>query len=275
MKIPKPWRTKRGKKYIGAYHVTLDGERINLRTQDANEALKRAKLAAQHGKRDFRDDAQEAAAATVDALTTTEPAPIPALEPTPPPPPAAPAQPQPPTQAIPSPPPDEPRASTPAAGETSPAAQSTAGWADDAHRAAEETAGSSDNQAPPPPQPQIDPAVAAAMFKVLAQNFVIMQLQLQARIITWRTGKICKPLPQTPEMGMAMQMATDSWAEQLRIWIPLDAILPPWALAMICVGSIGFVQFAMAEKPKAATPGAQPIRDAEFVTTEAPAQQAT
>lgn len=42
----KPYRVKRGSKFIGSFIVVYDGERVNLRTKDANEARRRAALVA-------------------------------------------------------------------------------------------------------------------------------------------------------------------------------------------------------------------------------------
>jgi hypothetical protein len=44
--MPKPFRVKRNGKYIGSWIVAVGGERLNLRTKDAGEARRRARLAA-------------------------------------------------------------------------------------------------------------------------------------------------------------------------------------------------------------------------------------
>jgi hypothetical protein len=67
MKLPKLWRVKRAGKAIGAWHITWKGERINLATQDAAEALKRTREAVK-GKKKFRDDADGAAESLIAAV---------------------------------------------------------------------------------------------------------------------------------------------------------------------------------------------------------------
>lgn len=82
--VPKPYRRKKRGRYVGNFRVTVAGEDLNLGTKDANEATRRARLAAA-GKWPPVEAAAEAAAAALDPgaahTPTPEPGPEPPIEP--------------------------------------------------------------------------------------------------------------------------------------------------------------------------------------------------
>lgn len=225
----KPWRVKRGRKYIGAWHVTVDGERINLRTKDARLAEKRAREA-KRGRRDFESDTEGAAATTIAALdgagsggATVDP----------PPPPVAP-----PVEEHTPPPPDPP----PAAGGPP---VDAGNWAADAAAAAGE-------QASDPLSEEIDPEIVDGLFRDAATAIVEAQIRLQAW--TWRRYKNIEVSPVPPDHP-SRERPTKLWDRQLRKWVPTEKIAklaPDWAQA---------IGYTLANTTPVQLEGAQPIKD--------------
>jgi hypothetical protein len=71
----KPYRVKRGSRYIGSFLVVVDGQRVNLQTKDATEARRRAALAE---KGQWPTAGNGAARAVKEAIEGAgEPAPVP------------------------------------------------------------------------------------------------------------------------------------------------------------------------------------------------------
>jgi hypothetical protein len=89
--MAKPYRRRRGKKFVGSYrYTTTDGRDVNLQTKDANEAHQRSRLA-EKGLWPPEDAAAAAGAAALDPTAEPEaPGPIGPEDPTPAPAPRAP-----------------------------------------------------------------------------------------------------------------------------------------------------------------------------------------
>jgi hypothetical protein len=110
MSTMKPYRVKRGDKFIGSFIVVHNGKRVNLKTGDASEARRRAALLA---KGEWPPQKNAAARAVVEALEGAEPPPEPPVVPTPDPSPDIEAKSQQQSQPAPSAPPPAEGAGTP------------------------------------------------------------------------------------------------------------------------------------------------------------------
>lgn len=227
MKLPRLWRKKRGGRLVGSWLVSIKGDDVNLRTSDAQVATDRRREALR-GRRNF-DDELEAAAALEDAGDVDAAAQMKA--------PAAPGPaadfPSAPVAAPPTPPPAQP-----------PPPQPDAGDADDMAAAAADVAGgaSNDNAAPP----AMDPDALDGMLRTGALVLVDAQLQLQAALVKRYTGKVAGVVPVDSPMRSA---AAEAWVAQLKIWIPADKMLPPWALALLLPTMCIPAQLAGAQLP--------------------------
>jgi hypothetical protein len=227
VKLPKLTR-KRGPKgkFTGSYLVKVNGRQVNLRTtilDGPDGAIERSKQA-KAGRTEFRSDADLAA-----ELLETVPPPAPTLVPpspaspmgvVPPAPPAAPAAPPVAPDSV-LPPPRPLLAAVPDDAAAEAAATSAA---------AAETAGSSEQDAGGAADaPPMDPDVLEQFLTQGAEVIVDAQLAIQAAIIKKRTGKIAAPVP--PESKLR-SMAAAAWVAQLKIWFPVDVMLPPWVMAI-------------------------------------------
>jgi hypothetical protein len=226
MSSPKLWRKKRGGRFIGSYHATVAGEDVNLRTTDAEEARTRLRSALQRGRRNF-DDELEAAAALEDGDAAD------AMK--------APAAPG--SDHAGAPP--DPVAAPPAPPPRQPPQPPDAGDVDDMAAAAADVAGgaANDNAAPPP---EVDPEVLDGMLRTGALVLVDAQLQLQAALVKRYTGKVASVIPADSPMRAA---AAEAWVAQLKIWVPADKMLPPWAMALILPVMCMPAQLAGAQLP--------------------------
>jgi hypothetical protein len=223
-KLPKLWRKRKGKgkgHFVGNYIVKVGGTEVNLRTQvldGPDGAIERSKQA-QNGRRNFRDDLDQA----VDQMET---APAPALPLPPPelprPAAAAPAAAPPPVtpDAVISPlrPPLQLPPVNDAAEEAAATSAAAAETASDA--------GDPGAQAPPP----VDQEVLDSFLRQGADLLVDLQLGLQASLIKRRTGKIAAPVPLDSKLRT---IAADAWIAQLKIWLPDNVQLPPLAIALL------------------------------------------
>jgi len=227
--MAKLWRVKRRGKYIGSWRVTIKGKEINLQTQDANEATRRARLAAK-GQWPQEEHAAEAVAAAfkpviADGAANSDRAESSGAE----------------GDGLPSP-------SAVAAGGAPliPDVAPSSNWAADAGAAAADEG----NPIPPPSSAAdgaaIDPGVLDGMIGNAAVMLVELQLTLQAAAIR-RFAK--KEAAAVPEDFVLRAPAAKMWEAQLRIWLPKDLPLPPWGAALLMVGVMGSMQYA----------GAQPI----------------
>jgi hypothetical protein len=289
-KIPKPYRRKnfRGKEQ-GSYYCKVRGEEINLATKDPDEAWRRAAAAKRDNKRNFKEDAEAAADAAIEARTKPITPPTPPVDelaaaraaaaaaaappPTPadrsPPAPEAPAIPasaappapsQQPSEGAPSPP--TPQASSP------PSNQASSGHEKVEEAAREATQQRDSTEAPPPPPPppgmQFDPAFIAMMAKQGAESIVSLQLMLQGWIVFKRTGDKPGKVPREAIEG-PMQI----WEHQLKVWIArwsLDSI-PPWAVAIFLTTMCYPIQ-NMGRQKRHPAGNLGSVQDAEW--TEAP-----
>lgn len=228
-RLPKMWRKKnRAGKQVGNWLAKVDGDEVNLGTKDAELARRHLKEAL-GGRRDFGDEIDQAAAALEDTGPASQvvqdpgPAAAPSVQPA-----AAPASPASPASpgpaspasfaALPPLPPVDPQdfADTAAA----------AGEAADAASSASPDGGGG----PEGPAAGVGPDVLDGFLRNGAAMIVDMQLGLQAALIRRYTGKKAGPIP--PDAAMRV-MAAEAWVAQLKIWVPADAMLPPWALALL------------------------------------------
>jgi hypothetical protein len=76
----------------------------------------------------------------------------------------------------------------------------------------------------------VPPDVLDGFLRNGAAMIVDMQLGLQAALIRRYTGRKAGPIP--PDAAMRA-MAAEAWVAQLKIWLPADTSLPPWALAIV------------------------------------------
>ncbi len=227
MKLPKLWRVKRAKKAIGAFHVTWKGERINLATQDAAEALKRAREVVTKGRKKFRDDADGAAESLIAAVRDVPPTPPPAstapwapVDFGPP----APALPPIPNEAPPPPPPDMSGAPA-ASGE----------WHANLSDAA--AAGSQQSDTPPPP-------VDIPSDAELAEGGVKLQIWAAE---TYVRAKVYKGF-QAPQIADEAKAALAAEWEKIIAFSGVGAMLPPWVPGLaIPILSLVAATKAMAE----------------------------
>lgn len=266
-KIPKPQRAGRGSKKIGNYFIKdRDGKQVNLGTKNANEALARAREFATTGKRNFQDDLDGAAEATIAAVEATPVATSAGIEapaaPAPPPVPVAPASPA----AAPGSAPLPIAQHGAVVGSPPPSPPVNADWRDDARAAAEKAAASSD-AAPPKPAPAqlIDPNMIDQFVKTAAGFCFSGQVYMQGKAIEWWTGEKVPPVLPTIERavktGGMPQEALDGikgvrdlsiagYESFLRRKLPLDN-LPDYAVGLIAAGSLASVQYSIAATTKA------------------------
>ena len=242
MKLPRLWRKKKRGKYSGSYFITLAGQDINLRTDDAEEARQlRAKRVDRARVEELDQVADLDAGGTRNEFSPLDQvldAGTPAAAP----------------EAGPALHPDQvlspPRAALP---ELPPAAPPGAADADDMAAAAAEVAGDegpANDNAPP-----IDPSVLDAFLRQGALVLVDAQLQLQAAIIKRRLKKEPAAIPADSPLRSA---AAEAWVVQLKIWFPDDKMLPPWAMALIIPALAIPAQIASAQPmPPTETPPAQ------------------
>lgn len=225
MKLPKLWRKKRGGRFVGSYHATLDGEDVNLRTSDAQQATERLRDAVKKGRRNFVDEvavaadlenAQDLPQTQQEASPATDLDEGPEINPMPPP--AAPPP-------SPAPPPPLAPELAPAHDAASEAEVMAAAAADVAAAAA-----ANDNGTPPEAPPQVDMAVLDSMLETGASVIVDLQLGLQAYAIKRGTGRIAGQIPADSELRKG---AAQAWAQQLKVWFPATQQLPPWAIAVV------------------------------------------
>lgn len=258
---PELWqRTIAGKK-IGAWHVTIKGRRINLRTKDFDAAKKRRREA-MSGHRSFREDASmrpvRAAVAKFAGVNTDEGAAgsdsVAALAGAPPPdsgggsvtPPAEAPNGQ--TQGSVGPPPPEVVQAEPI-----PAAPSASGWADDVQAAA----GAPDplSSAPTPEPAQVSDEQLAK----LAVDFEIWGAEYYAKQAVY-PAFVAPIIPDEGKAKLAEPFVT------LFRYLGAGAVLPPWVTGgllpavSIVVGAVSLGQAfaAMAAEQKRAAGAAAP-----------------
>lgn len=263
MKIPKPQRARKGKtgKYVGNYFIKdpADGHQINLGTKNATEALARAKEFATTGKRNFQDDLDGAAEATLAAVEAAPATPTAGIE--------APAAPAATLASAGSPIAAQPAPAALPAPEQQPAQQPPLNndWRVDAQMAAEKAAASSDST-PAKPIPQlIDPNMIDQFVKTGAGFLFSGQVYMQGKAIEWWTGEKVPPVLPTIERavkaGGMPQEALDGitqvralsiagYESFLRRKLPLDN-LPDYAVGLIAAGSLASVQYSIAAATKA------------------------
>lgn len=246
MKLPRMWRKKNASgKPTGSWRARVAGDEVNLGTSDGEEAYKRLLQAVKHGKRNFVDELDEAAAA-LDELSGEGEGPTGAHTPggggaTPPPATAAPA--------------------AAAAGITPdavipPARQLEAAPAtsdEDARAEAEATNAAAAEAAEETTQDEAAAAAAAVgdippeFLDQLLENgallLVDLQLGLQAAAI--RKGLKVEPGAVPPETP-ARAMAAKAWVAQLKIWFPSTVAMPPWAWALLLPATLSVQQIATA-----------------------------
>jgi len=230
--LPKPYRAKNAAgRFTGSYRVKINKQEVNLRTSDANEALERAKEAVRRGRRNFVDEIDEAAAAADGDMEQGGDATGSAHTP--------------PEGSTPSPAAEQRAPSSPPAPATSPAlppmpaadARAEAEATNEAAAEAGDEAAANDNAQ----LPNIPPEVVDQMLEMAALMVVDGQLQLQA----WCIKKGFKV--QAGEIPLEMRKpAAACWAAQLKIWIPADKMLPPWAMALLLPALCIPVQLATA-----------------------------
>jgi hypothetical protein len=256
-RIPKPYQRKNGKgKAYGSFYVKIDNQEVNLATSDTTEAWRRSKAAKVDGKRNFKEDALAAAAAAVDSRIGAPPPTDPAAAATAAAVASTTAPPQPPA-ASPAPPSAAPAAAAATSGAGSPGTpapepspahqplsnQSTTPPHEAAADAAREATQDRDSTPPPPPgaaQFTMSPEFLAMIAKQAAKVAVDLQLVLQAWIVFKRTGD--RPGKVTPDMIATPLLIWEAqFTEWARVWA-LDAI-PPWAIAIVLTGMVGFVQY--------------------------------
>lgn len=256
MKLPALWRKKRGSKFTGSYHVTVDGTDVNLRTSDANEAHERRNQAVRSGRRNFADEIDEAAAAA-DGNVQGGPGPDGAHNPvaggsTPPPATSQAAPPAPPAPA-------------PAVEQRAPAAL-PAMSDEDLRAEAEATNAAAAEAADAPAGDGAAPPVPPEVLDQLLTNGALVIVELQLQLQAWAIKKSLKKVAgEIPDDSPMRKLAADAWAAQLKVWIPADQMLPPWALALILPAMCIPVQIATATpipKEDAAPEGAPEAQEA-------------
>jgi hypothetical protein len=105
----------------------------------------------------------------------------------------------------------------------------------------------------------IPPDVLEAMLANGALMLVDVQLQLQAWAIRKRLKVEPGPIPEDSKLRSA---AAQAWVAQLKIWIPADKMLPPWALALILPVLCVPQQIATATKLPDEQAPADPVQEA-------------
>lgn len=226
--IPKISRLKRAGKEVGSYGCLVQGKRVNLRTLDYAEARRRAKLAIETGQLDFPDSSREP------IVNADNPAPsvplLPAL---------------PPVQGgnwaaevasavagvddTPPPPPPETNAAQP-----------------DAYAPPGQEAPKED---PDSESTELDPEMLEEATEMVANILVEAQLWGQEWIAR-RWAKV--QLGPVPQNHRSRKISVKCWKKALEQLLPEKIPIPPWAAAIITVGSYGLM-----EQVK----GAQPLPD--------------
>lgn len=232
----KLWRVNRRGKSIGSWRVTVKGREINLQTKDATEALRRAKLA-QRGQWPQEQVAADGVAAAFDP-----PSPGSVGEPHEPPGAGAEVQGAGGNQLAGG-------GDVPASADAGPVipelvSAPSPNWAADA-------AGAAADGAPPPETGAPDGATTnlggldlESLYEMGAQAIVSLQLTGQAWAIQ-RYGK-----RQAGDVDAADGIragAVAGWKAQLRIWVPQDIPLPPWAVGVALTALCGFTQYARSQ----------------------------
>lgn len=278
-----PRRYKKGGKEMGSFFIRIDGKDVNLRTDDAEEALRRTKLARQ-GKRDFTSDGgARAANAVVAGLTGTDDAKTsPVVEP---PPAASPVLT--PTAAPPSglPPVNTPAAALPpisssSSGPSTPPADPVrpdgyipppTGWAD----AVSGAAGASEGSAAEEAEGLEDVLTPDMLDELLGQAAdVVVNAQIWAQAFVARKGWVIGvrvKMGEVPDSGPSAkgrELGRKFWVRCFKKLVTRympDLELPDWLVAPVLVASLTLpVQLAGAEiipddgktEETPATPGA-------------------
>lgn len=213
-KLPALWQKRRGRngKKYGSYYATVGGDDINLGTDDPDEAIEalrgilmqKAAEASEPGLEELgAADTGNASGGTIPTAAPSSPAPAPAAA-------AASAPPL----ALPPVPPANGNAEAEARAE-----------ADATNAAAAETAGAGAEAGPPP---KMSPEHMKGFIKLGATALVIGQIDLQAWIIKWKTGK---EIPRIVDEKV-LEMGADAWVAQFELWWPDIDDVPPWVMAV-------------------------------------------
>lgn len=229
MRLPRLWRKKRNGKSVGSWYATYGGRDVSMGTSDAEVARRKLRELV-GGRGDPADDIEQAA--DLDNAGSEGG-------------PGAPADP-PKTSGFLG---GEPPAGRPQL-EAAPPGGGEAGAPDEADgmaaAAAEVGGGSGGDDAGAGGAAAVDPEVLDGMLRVGALVMVDAQLRLQAALIKRYTGNVAGEVPADAPMRAA---AAEAWVAQLKIWVPADRMLPPWALALVLPLMAVPVQLAGAHKP--------------------------
>lgn len=287
-----PFQKKRsGGKLGGTYYVRIKGIDVNLRTQEAGEALKRAKEARLAGKREFSadSDATQIAKAVGAAVAGTDPASTGTVVETAPPEargnqtagPSPPPGFAPALTAAPSLPPSEgqPDPGTPPRGQgVRPDAvlPPPADWAERLGQAAGEAGAAGEDTASTPEDEKLDADLLEDMLIMAADGAVELQIRLQAAALARGAvgPKVRAAVVDDTAKGRAV--GRKIWLRCFRRLVPTDLGIPDWLAAPVLVAGLTLpVQLGegaeiIPDKPKPGQ-GAPPVSStAETVAREAP-----